>query len=103
VDNVLLLLFLGFVVCVGIALYLRKKRRDALMAKYGDAAIVEKIMNRMVWQGMSEEQLIDSWGRPVARDQKVYKSKVTVVFKYQQTSKKRFARRVTVENGIVVG
>ena len=43
------------------------------MKTYGDESIVENIMNKMIWQGMTESQLIDSWGRPVARDQKIYK------------------------------
>ena len=60
-------------------------------------------MNQLVWQGMSEDQLIDSWGAPVAGDQKIYKTKVSETFKYNQTSRNRFGSRVWVENGIVVG
>lgn len=80
-----------------------RKRRAALFAKYGDESIVDKIMRRLLWQGMSEEQLIDSWGRPAAKDQKVYKTKITETFKYRRAGKNRFRSRVRVENGVVVG
>ena len=89
------------IVCV--RAYQYKQRRDQLLRKYGDKDVVEKIMNRLVWQGMSEDQLIDSWGAPVARDQKIYKPKVSETFKYNHKSRNRFGSRVWVENGIVVG
>lgn len=73
------------------------------MEKYNDAEIVESIMKKLIWQGMSEEQLIDSWGHPAAKDQKLYKTKITEIFKYNQTGKNRFSNRVRVENSIVVG
>ncbi len=60
-------------------------------------------MNKTIWEGMSQAQLIDSWGLPAAKDQKVYKTKIAETFKYNQTGKRSFANRVTVENGIVVG
>lgn len=98
---------ISIVICIGgiIALraYLNQKRRERLMDKYNDAEIVERIMEKIIWQGMSEEQLIDSWGRPIAKDQKLYKTKSTEIFKYNQTGKNRFSNRVRVENGTVVG
>jgi len=83
--------------------YAAKKRREYLLSKYGDASVVEMIMQRKIWQGMTEEQLIDSWGQPSAKDNKVYKTKTTQIFKYNQTGKNRFANRVRVDNCIVVG
>ena len=93
--------FVAVIVCV--RAYRWKQRRDQLLRKYGDKDVVEKIMNQLVWQGMSEDQLIDSWGAPVARDRKLYKTKVSETFKYNQKSRSRFGSRVWVENGIVVG
>lgn len=52
---------------------------------------------------MPEDQLIDSWGRPRARDRKVYRTKVRETFKYNQDDRNRFRSRVHVENGIVIG
>jgi hypothetical protein len=80
-----------------------KKRRAYLLAKYRNQVIVDKIMRRMVWQGMSQEQLLDSWGEPKDKDQKVYKNKVMKTFKYGKYGKNRFHRRVRLDNGIVVG
>ena len=82
---------------------INRNRRQHLLAKYGDLAVVERIMARKVWQGMSVEQLIDSWGRPVDVGRKVYKTKSVETYKYNQTGRNRFASRVTVEGGQVVG
>ena len=91
------------VAIIGAIAFLKMKRRERLMLKYNDAEIVDKIMNKRIWQGMSQEQLIDSWGSPVTKDQKHLKTKTTEIFKYNQTGKNRFSNRVRVENGIVVG
>ena len=80
-----------------------EERRKVLLEKYGDPVIVDQIMKQIIWQGMSEEQLIDSWGQPISKDQKIYKSKIVETFKYNQTGKNRYRNRVKVENGIVVG
>ncbi|HVB89202.1 MAG TPA: hypothetical protein VND97_03285 [Beijerinckiaceae bacterium] len=74
-----------------------------LMDKYGDPEVVQGILRQTIWQGMTTEQLSDSWGRPVAIDDKVYKSKTVQVYKYGQTGKNRFSSRVRIENGSVVG
>lgn len=81
----------------------RKKRYAHLLSKYGDATIVDQIMERQMWQGMTEEMLMDSWGPPVSRDSEVYKARITEVLKYGQTGRNRFKSRVKVENGVVVG
>ncbi|MGL6364653.1 hypothetical protein ACSZMZ_01735 [Aeromonas veronii] len=71
--------------------------------KYGDKHLVDKLMKRMFWQGQSEGQLIDSLGKPIDIDQKVLKTKVKEVWKYNKTGKGRYALRVTLENGKVIG
>ncbi len=100
-------LVIGIVACVIcivlIKAYANRKRREHLTEKYNDAEVVDKIMRKVIWQGMSEDQLIDSWGRPAAKDQKLYKTKTTEIFKYNQTGKNRFSNRVRVDNGFVVG
>ncbi len=73
------------------------------MAKYSDAVLVGRIMGGTAWQGMSKDQLIDSWGKPVEIGERVYKTKVVETCKYNQTGSNRFASRVTVENGVVTG
>jgi hypothetical protein len=75
----------------------------ALMEKYNDQDVVARIMDGYFWQGQTEEQLIDSIGQPAAKDNKVLKSAVRQVWKYNQRGKNRYGLRVTVENGLVVG
>src|SRR5258708_3464788 len=84
----------------------KKKRaqlRSALMAKYDDEMVVDRIMARKRWQDMTKENLIDSWGEPVDIDQRLYKSKVKESFKYNKTGQNRFRNRVYLENDVVVG
>ncbi|KGA22312.1 hypothetical protein AO825_20035 [Pectobacterium brasiliense] len=93
-------LIVGFVV---LNAFHNKNRRAKLMNKYGDAALVDRLMKRMFWQGQSKEQLLDSLGKPLDIDQKVFKTKVKEVWKYNQTGKGRYALRITIENGEVIG
>ena len=79
------------------------KRRKALLAKYGDPRVVEAIMSKTIWQGQTIEQLVDSLGRPVDVDRKVYKTKTKETWKYNQTGRNRFGLRIIVENDEVVG
>jgi hypothetical protein len=78
-------------------------RRDYLISKYGDENVVRKILEKKIWQGMSREQLIDSWGEPADIDEKIYKTKVKYTYKYAQSGRNRFRQRVFVEDNIVVG
>lgn len=81
----------------------RKERIAFLMSKYGDEKIVDMIMERTMWQGQTEEQLRDSLGNPAAMDASVLKTKTKDVWKYHREGRNRFALRVIVENGLVVG
>ncbi len=99
---VLVLLFL-LAAYIGVKLFLRKRRRDALLLKYGDIAVVNAIIAKNVWNGMTSEQLVDSWGPPLARDERRYKTKLNETFKYNRIGKRRYTHRVMLENGKVVG
>jgi hypothetical protein len=79
------------------------QRRKALMIKYNDALVVEMIMAKRIWQGMTKEQLIDSWGQPKGHGERVMKTKRSETFKYNQTGRNRFRSRVMLENGTVIG
>ena len=74
-----------------------------LMSKYNDQQVVAAIMDGKIWQGMSEEQLIDSRGLPDDRDQAVYKTKIKETWKYGRTGRNRFMERIYLENGTIVG
>jgi hypothetical protein len=80
-----------------------KRRRARLLDRYGNLQIVEDIMAKKVWQGMTKEQLLESWGQPADQGQKVMKTKTTTTYKYNQTGRNRFRSRVTLENDVVVG
>lgn len=98
--ELIIVLIVGVVVA---ALVMNNMRRAALMKKYGDKALVDQLMRRMIWEGQTSEQLIDSIGRPVQVDRKVMKAKTRETWKYNQRSKTRFGLRVTLEDGFVVG
>lgn len=78
------------------------RERQRLVLKYGDE-ITDRIIAHQVWQGMTDEQLIDSWGAPVDVSREITRTKVKETWKYGQTGKNRFSQRVSLEDGIVVG
>ncbi|MEJ0052133.1 MAG: hypothetical protein WDN02_13145 [Methylovirgula sp.] len=80
-----------------------KRRRAELFSKYGNLEVVEAIMAHRYWQGMTQDQLLDSLGRPADIGTKVFKSKTVHTFKYQQTGRNRFGLRILLENGSVTG
>ncbi|MDI1265380.1 MAG: hypothetical protein PS018_19210 [bacterium] len=80
----------------------RRNRREALAARYGDED-ADKIMAGKVWQGMSQEQLVESWGNPVDMGREVRRSEIEETWKYGQTGKNRFANRVYLGNSVVIG
>lgn len=80
---------------------LAKKAR--LLEKYGDVAIVERIMSGTVWQGQSADQVRDSIGSPVDVDERVMKTKRREVWKYHHQGGNRYGLRITLEHDLVVG
>lgn len=80
-----------------------RRRRDYLIQKFSSAEIADAIIARRIWQGMSSEHLMESWGEAEDMDEKVYKTKTTQIWKYGNTGKNRYSQRVYLENGIVVG
>lgn len=97
------LLILGGFVWVGLKIWAAESRKKRLIAKYGDNDLTRTIIAKKICQGMTSEQLIDSWGRPEETDEKILKTKTNETWKYGRTGKNRFNNRVYVENGIVVG
>jgi hypothetical protein len=101
--SILVIIALIFVAGIAASIHATNERRKRLMEKYGDAVVVEKIMKKMIWQGMTTDQLLDSMGRPVHIDETVYKTKVVHTYKYHQDGAKRYRTRVKLENGSVAG
>ncbi len=80
----------------------RAYRRKRLMAKYGDRALVNRMMRHRCWRGETVEQLVDSLGKPAKVDQAVFSSTVVETWKYEPLADNRFKLRVTVHDGRVV-
>ncbi len=76
--------------------------RQRLIAKYGDE-IAQRILSHHIWQGMTDEQLTESWGSPADKDQEIKHTKTKETWKYGQTGRNRFSSRVFIENGTVIG
>jgi hypothetical protein len=87
---------------VALKLFLYRRRKRYLTEKYGDPAVVAKLMQRMFWIGQTEGQLIDSLGRPVEIDRKAMKTRTREVWKYNRRTRTQFGLRITLDNGIVI-
>ncbi len=82
----------------------KKKEKIAyLTSKYHDEEIVNRIMGKIIWQGQTSEQLIDSLGNPLDIDEKILKTKKKEIWKYHSDGRNRFRLRITLEQDLVVG
>lgn len=98
------------VVCVAIVIGLvvafrmiKRRERIAMLHKKYSPETVQRILAGMIWQGQTEEELIDTLGRPSEIDRKVLKTMRREIWKYGRISARRFRLRVTIDNGLVVG
>jgi hypothetical protein len=76
--------------------------RQRLVVRYGEHAAA-LILAHQVWQGMTDEQLTESWGIPDDKDTEIKRATKKETWKYGQIGKNRFSDRVFLENGIVIG
>ena len=97
---------IGIITVAGVGVLLHRKlqsdRRKSLQQKYGDSTIVDKIMKRYIWEGQTEEQLLDSLGRPSAIDDHLLKTRYRQVWKYNPMGRGKFGLRVTLDDKCVV-
>ncbi len=83
---------------------LQKKRRMAyLIEKYGDETIVQHILQKHFWHGQTDQQLLDSLGNPLSVDRKSMATRRREVWKYNSRGRNRYALRITLDDGIVIG
>jgi Lysozyme inhibitor LprI len=104
-NPVILLIGAGLVLWLGsmVVRDIRKRRRrQDLLSQYGEE-VADRILAHEVWQGMTDEQLVASWGNPVEVGREVLRNKSKETWKYLQTGRNRFANRVYLENGVVIG
>jgi hypothetical protein len=79
-----------------------ERRRESLSARFG-AQVADLIMRGKVWQGATREMLLESHGAPEDVKEHVLKTKTKHTFCYKRIAKNRFALRVHLEDGVVVG
>jgi hypothetical protein len=80
-----------------------RARRKALLEKYHDEAVVDRILSRSVWEGMTRDQIVDALGEPSTIDNGLQRHKVVQVFKYHPDGADRYRLRVSLEDGVVAG
>ncbi|ARV08189.1 DUF2845 domain-containing protein [Winogradskyella sp. PC-19] len=80
-----------------------KQKRERLMKKYKDEVLVEKLMSGSFWQGQPKGQLIDALGKPEQISEQVLKTRKKEIWKYQKTGTNRYALKITIEDGKVIG
>jgi hypothetical protein len=102
-TTILVLLLAGIATVVFLAWQRKKKRFEALSAKYGNAAIAERIMRKQFWQGQTSSQLSDALGDPMGVDRKILRNETREVWKYNPRGSNRYGLRITLEDDIVVG
>jgi hypothetical protein len=78
------------------------RRWHYLCSTYGQEN-AEKIAGGKVWVGATVAMMTEIHGPPVAVDEKVMKTKVSRTYKYNPTGVNRYALRVYVEDGEVIG
>jgi hypothetical protein len=103
-------IFLGLLVIICFIVHLAKargektrverRRIDRVNQRYSDPTLRQLITEKKIWQGMTQEQLIDSWGKPFGLTNRVLKTKVKQTYAY---GSQRGGSKVYVDNGIVVG
>jgi len=79
----------------------RKAKLQYLTGKYSDAEIVNRILQRQLWPGETAEQVIDSFGEPEGKDDKLLKTIKREVWKYYPTGVNRYGLRITLDNDVV--
>jgi outer membrane protein assembly factor BamE (lipoprotein component of BamABCDE complex) len=74
-----------------------------LRRKYQDQdGVVQRILTEEIWMGETKEQVADTFGTPVAVEEKINRKKAIEVWRYQPAQKNRFGMSITFEDGAVV-
>lgn len=95
-------LLMGVLAWLVAKLYGKAARRRRLVERFGEAA-AKAILEHRFWQGATRDMMIESLGSPVDVKESVYKTKVKHTYCYQPVAKNRYALRLYLEDGVVVG
>lgn len=82
--------------------YRQLRRREQLLERYGDTAIVDDLLAQVIWEGEHAEQVRESLGDPVAVDAVARRTKKQEVWKYGHEGGNRYRLRITLDNDQVV-
>lgn len=101
-------LFVWILMIIGLVVlykyFATKRRRENLLEKYNNnIELVDRLMDRKIWQSQTKGQLIDSLGNPLDIEQKVLKTKTKEIWKYNRIAKNRYSLKVILENDEVIG
>ncbi len=79
------------------------RKREQLLDQYHDEKVVDDILNQVIWEGESHEQVHASLGEPVAIKSLVRRTKKKEVWKYGHEGGNRYRLRIVLDNDRVVG
>lgn len=100
---VVLLAFLAFLGLLLIVPFVLEAKRGRALAKVsGSYEIDRAIIDRKLFEGMSERQLQQAWGPPEEIATQPHRSKRKEIWLYRGDGTGRFRDHVYVEDGIVV-
>ncbi|MBX7157353.1 MAG: DUF2845 domain-containing protein [Verrucomicrobiae bacterium] len=100
------LAFLAVSAVIGYIFFLNWKkteRKKRLLLRYKDSELVEKLIQKKIWINQTQEQLLDSLGKPYDIDEKVLKTKKREIWKYKPRGHNRYGLKITLENSYVIG
>jgi len=80
----------------------RAAHQKGLEQRYGHEA-AQRILSKTLWQGATAEMVREMFGAPEDVSTRVYKMKTTETWKYERIDARRYAKHVTLENGVCVG
>jgi hypothetical protein len=80
----------------------QRARLAALTERFGEEN-ASQIMRGSIWSGQTREMLVEALGHPSDIDIKILKTKSKTTYKYVPTGKNRYALRVFLDDGVVVG
>lgn len=80
----------------------RRLRWARLVKRFGEEN-ARRITAGEVWQGQTAEMLVEALGQPLDIEERVLKKKTKHVYKYRRIAANRYALKVDLEDGVVVG
>lgn len=75
-------------------------RRRRVIKTYSDPVLRQRILDKQIWLGMTEAQLLDSWGSPTRVTTQVLKTKVKTTYRFGNTYS---GPSVYLDSGFVTG